>query len=69
MKNNLLKFIYTFIFIFTSTLIFSQGANDAGGGLEDDDPPAAPINSKLLIVAIFGILLAYYTFKNNKKTV
>ena len=65
MKSNLLK-IYIFSFLFLSDfVVFAQpGTDDGGGGLEDDDPPAAPINSKLIWLAIFGIVYAVYYFKN-----
>ncbi len=68
MKSTLLK-IYIFSFLFMTDFIMAQpGTDDGGGGLEDDDPPPAPINSKLIILAAFGILYAAYYFKNRKQT-
>lgn len=47
---------------------FAQpGDDDGGGGLEGDDPQPAPINSKLILLAIMGILFVLYTFNNSKK--
>ena len=46
------------------------GDNDGGGGLEGGDtPPAAPINSKLIILAFLGIIYVIYTFRRNKRIV
>lgn len=69
MKSTLLKiYIFSFLFI-TDFVAFAQpGTDDGGGGLEDDDPPPAPINTKLIFLALFGILYAAYYFRNNKQT-
>lgn len=45
------------------------GDNDGGGGLDDNDPPPAPINTKLVILFIIGILFVLYTYRNNKRIV
>jgi hypothetical protein len=50
-------------------VIFAQGDEDNNGDLEGNDPPNAPINSKLVLLLIFGIMLAFYTYKRNKKAV
>ena len=48
-------------------VLFAQpGDDDAGGILEGDDAPVAPINSKLIILALIGIVFAVYTFKNKR---
>lgn len=49
--------------------LFAQGDEDDNGDLEGDDTPAAPINSKLLYLAIVGIAFAYYTYKSRKKQI
>lgn len=69
MKATLLK-IYIFSFLFMTDFAgFAQpGTDDGGGGLEGDDPPPAPINTKLIFLAVFGILYAAYYFRNNKQT-
>lgn len=61
--------IYILSFILLSDfLVFAQpGADDGGGGLEGGDPQPAPINSKLIVLAITGILFVIYTFNKNKK--
>ena len=49
--------------------MFAQpGDEDGDGGLEGDDPAPAPINSKLIILAIIGILFVIYSFNKKKKT-
>lgn len=49
--------------------LFAQGDEDNNGDLEGNDPPAAPINSKLLCLAVVGILFAFYTYNNRKKQI
>lgn len=67
MNKNLLKF-YLITFLFLSDFaMFAQGDDDDGGCLECPDPAPAPINSKIIILFIAGVLFAYYTFKRNKK--
>ena len=51
-------------------MLFAQpGDDDGGGGLEGDDPPAAPINGKLIWLAITGILFAFYYYNSQRKKV
>ena len=47
--------------------LFAQGDDNDGGDLEDDDPPAAPINTKLIYLAIIGIAFVFYTLHRRKK--
>jgi hypothetical protein len=62
-----LKF-YLFAFIMLSDfVVFAQGEEDENGDLEGNDPEPAPINGKLFILAIMGILFAIYSYKNYKK--
>ena len=62
-------YILTFI-LFSDFVAFAQpGDDDGGGGLEGEDPQPAPINSKLILLALTGILFVIYTFKKNKKEV
>ena len=67
MKKNLLHFyILTFV-LFSDFVMFAQPAtDDEDENLEGEDP-AAPINSKLIYLAIIGILFAVYKFKQNKR--
>jgi len=49
-------------------IAFAQpGDDDGGGGLEGGDPEPAPIDSKLILLAITGILFAVYSFRKNRK--
>lgn len=48
-------------------VVFAQGEEDENGDLEGNDPEPAPINGKLFILAIMGILFAIYSYKNYKK--
>lgn len=60
--------IYILVFLLLSDFVlFAQpGEDDGGGGLEGDDAPAAPIDGKLLWLAIVSILFAFYYL--NKRT-
>jgi len=37
--------------------------NNGGGGLEGTDPAPAPINSKIIILLIIGLIFAFYKIK------
>lgn len=71
MKNNLLKVYVLTIMLFTDFIMFAQDdepADDtATGDLEGEDLPEAPINGKLIYLAIVGILFVIYTYRKNKK--
>ena len=68
--RNLLKF-YLLTFILLSDFVtFAQPGDDdggGGGGLEGGDPQPAPINGKLILLAITGILFVIYTFRKSEK--
>lgn len=49
--------------------LFAQGDEDDNGDLEGNDPPAAPINTKLLYLALIGIAFVYYTYKSRKRQI
>ena len=68
MKNFTFKLFIFCTCLFSDFAMFSQpGNNDNNGDLEGNDPPAAPINSKLIILAIVGLLFAIYIFKTRRK--
>ena len=58
---------YLLSFILLSDFVaFAQpGDDDGGGGLEGDDPAPAPINGKLILLAIMGIIFVLYTLQSN----
>ncbi|MFN7674567.1 signal peptidase [Flavobacterium sp.] len=62
---------YLLSFILLSDFVaFAQpGDDDGGGGLEGDDPQPAPINGKLVILAITAILFVLYTYRKNKRAI
>jgi len=68
MYKNLLKFFLITFFFLSDFVMFAQGDDDDGGCLECPDPAPAPINSKLIVLLVVGILFAFYTFRKNKKT-
>lgn len=60
-------YIFTFLFLSDFIMFAQPGDDDAGGGLEGGDPAPAPINSKLILLVLAGILFAIYTIKRNRK--
>jgi hypothetical protein len=72
MKNTLKYYFVTFLFLATDFVAFAQGGpgdeGDGDGGLEGTgDPQPAPINSKLVLLAIMGILFVVYTYRKNRR--
>jgi hypothetical protein len=45
----------------------NPGTNTVSGDLESEDAPATPINDKLIILALAGIVFGVYTFRNNRE--
>jgi len=71
MKNCLKFYLFSF-FLLSDFALFAQPGdedNNGGGGLEGTDPAPAPINSKLVILAILGLVFAFYKLKNNPKKI
>ena len=67
MKNLLKFYILTFV-LFSDFVVFAQPGGDTGsGGLEGNDPPPSPINGKLFLLALTGVLFVVYTFRKNRK--
>ncbi|WP_318641023.1 hypothetical protein [Flavobacterium ardleyense] len=67
MKKTILQSFLLFTFLFLDFVAFAQnpGTDDQSGGLEGEDP-VAPINGKLIWLALVGIAFAYYTYKNTR---
>lgn len=68
MKSIYKFYIFAFA-LFSDFMLFAQGPgdDDGGGDLEGDDTPAAPINGKLLWLALVSILFAFYYFNKQKQ--
>ena len=64
MKSNLFKVYATFLMAFMSFLSVAQPVDSPA----DDDPLPAPINTKLIWLAIVGISFAFFYFKKQTKT-
>lgn len=67
MKSIYKFYILTFLLLSDLMLFAQPGDDDGGGGLEGDDTPAAPINGKLIWLALASILFAFYYFKKEKQ--
>lgn len=66
--KKLLKFYLLSFVLLSDFLTYAQpGDDDGSGGLEGGDPEPAPINSKLMLLAIAGILFVIYTFRKSEK--
>lgn len=66
MKSIYKIYILTFLLLSDFVLFAQPGDDDGSGGLEGDDTPAAPIDGKLIWLAIISILFAFYYL--NKRT-
>ena len=64
MKSNLFKFYATLMMAFVSFLSFADPIDPPA----DDDPPPAPINTKLIRLAVAGIIFVYFYFRKQIKT-
>ncbi|MEZ4838746.1 signal peptidase [Flavobacterium sp.] len=65
--KSIYKFYIVSFLLLSDFIVFAQpGDDDGSGGLEGDDTPAAPIDGKLIWLAIVSILFAFYYF--NKRT-
>ncbi len=69
MKNVYKFYLLTFVLLSDFVVFAQPGDDDGGGGLEGGDPAPTPINSKLIVLAIMGVIFVMYTFRKNKKTV
>lgn len=69
MKKNLLTLYITAVVLFSDFIMFAgPGAgSDGEPPLEGEDAPAAPINGKLLWLALAGILFAVYAYKRTRR--
>ena len=71
MKKNIVHFYILVTVLFSDYLMFAQEPGDtadpAEEPLEGEDAPAAPINGKLILLAITGILFAYYIYKRERR--
>ena len=70
MKNTYKIYLLAFV-LFSDFAMFAQpGDDDGGGGVENPgDPQPAPINTKLILLAIMGVLFVIYTYRKDKRTV
>ncbi len=77
MKSSLLK-LYIFAFLFVGDFVMfaqeEEEPGDEGGDCPPDDPdclegsdPSAPINGKLILLAIVGISFALYYYNRRKQ--
>lgn len=70
MKKNFLTIPLVILFVLMDFVVFAQpGDDDGSGGLEGNDPPPAPINSKIIWLAIIAIIYGFYSIKKYKKAI
>jgi hypothetical protein len=68
MKKNLLKISLAICFLLTDLVLFAQagpGDDDGTGGLEGGDP--VPIDDYIYVLALVGIVFAFYLYRKNRK--
>ena len=66
-KHNLLRVFIIATMCMFDFVVFAQGGpgdDDEEGGVEDDDALPAPINGKLIWLAIAGVLFALYIYRS-----
>jgi len=63
--------IYLLAFlVFADITAFAGPGDDTGGGdLGGGDPPAAPINTYLIIMLGFALVLGFYSFRKYRKQI
>ena len=67
MKKFFKFYLLSFVLLSDFVAFAQPGDDDGGGGLEGNDPEPAPINGKLILLAITGILFAVYTYRKSRK--
>ncbi|WP_395061332.1 hypothetical protein [Flavobacterium sp.] len=68
--KNIIKFSLLAVFMFSDFVMFADPGDDdnnGGGGLEGSDPAPAPINGKLIILLVLGVIFAFYKIKSALK--
>lgn len=67
--NNIYRLTLVAFFLLIDFIAFAQGPGDGNGtgDLEGNDAPAAPIDSKLILLLIIGLVYGYYQVKRYKK--
>lgn len=66
--EKLLKFYLLSFVLLSDLMTYAQpGDDDGGGGLEGGDPQPAPINGRLILLAIAGALFVIYSFRKREK--
>ena len=60
-------YIFTFLLLSDFIMFAQPGDDDNNGDLEGGDPAPAPINSKLILLLLAGVLFAIYTIRRNRK--
>lgn len=67
MRYKLFTTYCTIFFLLSNMVMFAvPGDESENGDLEGPEPTAAPINNKLFILIIAGILYAFYYFRDSK---
>lgn len=67
MKKLLKLYLLSFILLSDFVAFAQPGDDDGGGGLEGGDPQPAPINGKMVLLAIAGVLFVAYTYRKNRR--
>jgi hypothetical protein len=65
--KNIFKYCLVLSLFLTNFSAFAQLGDPNEG--EDPQPTAAPINTKLILLTIVGVLFVLYSLRQNKKTI
>lgn len=66
MKNLLKIYAFAFFFLYDFVAFAQPNDEDNNGDLEGND---VPINSKLVVLLLLGLVFAFYSFKKNRKPI
>lgn len=70
MKKNFLTLPLVILLVLMDVIVYAQpGDDDGSGGLEGNDPPPAPINTKLIWLAILALVYGFYSIKKYRKAI
>lgn len=66
--NRFYKFCLFSFVLLSDFVVFAQPNDEEDGGdLEGGDPAPAPINGKIIVLLLFGLIFAFYKLKSVTK--
>ena len=69
MKDLSKIYLLAFLVFADITAFAGPGDDDGGGGLGGEDPPPAPINTYLIFMIGFALVLGFYSLRKYRKQI